>query len=240
MAALGVVACVCLVLGQFSAGQDKTGGKDKGGKDGEHKHGKLSADQKALMALGAAYGLVQYGRDHKQPDIMIAAAKVIASIPTKPGETVKDKENKVGKAEKYDAKQAAHEILDEAAKMPEAKSDTIKKLLEQAKEDIDKAAKGPTVGPLSYKGVFFSPQNPYDIYFIQLQGGQMTYTDLTSHMGTDLDLEIRGPAGELICLKNSASPSEFCDFYVQNTGVYSFKCINFNPSAQGKYTLFVR
>ena len=65
---------------------------------------KIDESIEILAVLGSVKDSLQWLREHKQPEVMIAAAKVIAATATQPG---KAKESKVGKADQYDSQKEA-------------------------------------------------------------------------------------------------------------------------------------
>jgi len=230
LAAIGTA----LVYGSVQAGGQKKG---EAGKDAPKEQRTVSPATKAVKRLQAAFEMAAYGREHKAPEALIAAARVIGTTATEKGES---KEAKVAKAETYNGQEEAEALLKEAEKLA-GDSEGVKSLIVEARKDIREGKRGPADGrPRTYSGVFYSPNNPYDTYQVFLRGGESTSVTLLSHTGTDLDLEVRDRNGQVIARDNGTNPNAYATFYVPFDADYQVRVINFNPNAQSRYTLFVR
>jgi len=237
--ALATIAVGFGLAGAQTPGEVKKGEPGKKVEEPAQKDNhQASGASKAVHQLHTAYEMVALGREKKMPELMVAGATVIGMTDVEEGKA--GEKSKVEKAATFDPKKEADEILKEALKMPDD-SGLMDKLVAKARREIAEGKRGPIEGrPRTYSGHFSNPANRSDDIGVNLRGGEWTDVALLSLTGTDLDLEIYDPYGNIVTRQNSASPDEFYSWFVQNQGNYIFRVINYNTNAYSRYTLTVR
>src|SRR4051794_33950713 len=120
----GFALLAALAAAPLTVAQDK----DKKEGDKETPIAKDTPETKGAKAMNAALDMVELGREHKLPEALIAAAKLLAAIDPKQAEGEKEKLT-------YDPKKQALDLLKEAEKMEGASADH-KKLIAAARDKI--------------------------------------------------------------------------------------------------------
>ncbi len=254
IAGLCLVGAVAILFSQMSPqqsqGQDKKTAEKKaadkkapdkkaGAKEPEHKE--LSKEAKAVIAISAARQMAEYGREHKSPEALIAAAKVLGTSEFAQGKVAP--ESKVGKAEKVTGTEGldeANKLLDEATKL--AKTDHLKGVIAQVRDDLKEVKRGAIGGPRTFNGFFTgTPNDRMDTYYIRVYGGESTYVSVggynASQGGLDLDLSVVNSNGQVVASDSSVGPNGNVSFYAPYDGNYTIRVTNFNPNIACRYTL---
>jgi hypothetical protein len=234
VAAFTAVGAVLILSLPQGYGQDKKEAK----KEGEDNR-KVSKVAQTVEQVGAAYKMVDFGREHKVPEALITAARVIATANSHKAEV--DPKSKVNKPKQYNELKEAIGLLDEAIKMSN-NSEPIKTLAAEARKEITRKPVGAVGGPTVTAGLFTGLDvDRRDSYFVVLYGGEITNISVrgfkASAPGLDLGLEVYDASGRLIAKDNSVGPNPFVSINVFQRGTFRIDVINYTPRIACDYVL---
>jgi len=135
---------------------------------------------KAVQDMHMAFQLAQYGREHKTPEALILAARVIGSTPLG-----KSDEKLPADVKPYDQHKEADDLIAEALKLPDVNAE-IQKLATDTRKAIGERPKGATNGPKVYEG-YLQPGDSRE-YQIRFAIGQLATISVRNLRGVDMDL----------------------------------------------------
>lgn len=227
LSAVGAFLIVSLSLGQ---GQEKK--KDEINR-------KMSKQAQTVEHIAAAYKMVDFGREHKVPEALIAAARVIGTAGSKKGDL--EPKSKVKKPGELNEMKEATTLLDEAIKMAN-NAEPIKTLAEQARKEINRQPFGAVGGPRAWYGLFTGLDfDRRDTYYVTLYGGEFTNVSLRGFNATsgalDIDLEVFDDTGRLVGRDSSVGANGFVSVYVPYRATYRVDVINYIPRIACDYCL---
>jgi hypothetical protein len=219
-----IVLAVGVALPLWAADDDKTG-NNRTAPDAEQKAQK-NPSAEAVAALGMAHQLAQFGRQHKSPLALLAAAEVIASIPTGKLDA-KPKSQADGKAEGAQKKadrpeETAVSLVAEARKLG-GSDEQVQALAAKVSEKLAEKSRGAVGGPK--RAVTSVQALTTDVYNIPFRGGEVAAIVVSGDGDTDLDLYVYDENGNLIAGDDS----------------YSDDCgVRWIPKWTGPFTIHVR
>jgi len=231
----GLLAAVCLAVGGPSFA-----GKGKEGDTPKKEMAKFTGQNKGVQALHTAFGLIELGRDKKNPspEALLMAAKIIHEVSPVPHKDLKveseggPKEPKEVKAKGLDPKA----LVAEAMKMPGAKEPYVMALAKHVNEILAQESKGSN-NPMNTNGVLFPKQSKF--YYHSFRGGEVASVALWSENGADLDLFIYTANGQLVTQQTSSQPNAYLNFNVPPGApmTYKIKAFNYSPNQPGEFVL---
>jgi len=199
---IALLALGLLVTGsayQASALDEKKDDTTK--KDGEdEKPTKATPAERGAGLLASAYDFADAGRQMKDPLLLLAAARAMASVKAAPLDNKRvEKGPEAPKDENVarDLQKEAEALVDEAEKLAKDK-DAFKKLAADVREKISEGPKGAVHGPQTRRGSV-SFRDKFDTFVIKFRGGAHAriYVNNVRNRG-NIDLTVFDERGRLV------------------------------------------
>jgi hypothetical protein len=232
----GFAALGTIVLGVLLAGVNGPASADEEKK----KEGPTAAASPAgedVANVAMAYRLAEYGRKHKEPEMLVSAARILRHIKATPGN---------GKPTKIEAPKDAKAPEDEPAESP-ALGDEAKKLLEEAKkmapddaaltELIERAGKEKTRGSLGGPRSFTRALGPGFTHFwgVNFVGGRPASVSVTGNGFAVFTVEAVNDDGVTVASSTGLYPSLY--WYPAFTRHFTIRVRN-EGEGGSRYTLY--
>ncbi|MCC6418850.1 MAG: hypothetical protein IT429_11500 [Gemmataceae bacterium] len=238
---LALTACAGLLLA-VATGPGSADDKKEGKKEGVNVAGKdlkkFTEDKKSQAAndLGLAGQLIRYGRQHKSPEALLTAARILGTTATAERkeqpktEVAKDKKGEERKGAAPDNSPKA--LLAEAKKM--ARNDkTIVAMADRVGQALDEGIRGAASGPL--RSLHRIPAYGTHSYRITFRGGETARVVLDGDGGTDLDLFIYDENGNLVRSDVGLSDYANLSWVPRWTGPFTIRVRNLGRFSNGYF-----
>jgi hypothetical protein len=182
---------------------------------------KAPATDEPIARLYMASDLLAFGRDIKDPMVLIVAARIIKAL----GGTEVDlkPEGRAASAQKSGQPPSTDSILAEARDL--AKGEKITNLL------IEETAAMGTAGGAGQPKIHQDTVNSAatDIYSIVFSAGQLAETAIAGDGSGDLDLLVYDENDHLVCRSTGSSDREYCRWWPRWTGTFRIEIQNLSP-----------
>jgi hypothetical protein len=208
------------------AADDAKKGDNRTAPDAEQKAQKNPSSE-AVAQLAAAHALAQYGRTHKSPLALLAAAEVIASIPTskldqKPKSEADGKSS--GAQKKADRPDETAAALVAEAKHLAGQDKQVLALAAKISEKLNEASRGAVKGPQRADTSVNALTT--DVFNIAFRGGEVAAVGVSGDGDTDLDLYVYDENGNLIASDDDYSDDCLVRWIPKWTGPFSIRVRN--------------
>jgi len=239
MVLVALFGLACAVGGPAaSAFEDK-----KEVKKGERKE--LSSETKGAKLLLAAAEMARFGREHKSPEALLAAARAIASVSVQPMDpkNVKDADKEGSDTDKESnenvlkaAQREAMALVDEAVKIAKDK-DAIEKIAEPLRTRITAMKRGAVRGPVVRYGTV-GRGDRQDTFTIRFKGGEpaVIIVNNQSNRG-DIDLVVENDEGRVVAQDRRSDDDATVTFFPRGTHTYYVKVKFFAGRGALRYKL---
>jgi hypothetical protein len=185
------------------AGQNKADTKAAAAKDGEPVvKSKVTESMKMVRKLGAAFELIDYGREEIDPTSLLVAARILGTTPVRdlkfePGDDDKESRHKISDFDAAALEKQAQQLIAEARRMikdlPASERAAVEELAKATALRLEERDRGNANGPGTHHGFIYpgGSGNPIVFRNVSLTG---TYTEIRvrSLDGVDLDLKVVG------------------------------------------------
>jgi hypothetical protein len=192
------------------------------GDEGDEKPTKTTAAERGAMLLNTAYQMASTGREMKDPIMLLAAARAMASVKVVPLDekrVEKGPEAAKGESVGKELQKEAEALVDEAEKLAKDK-DAFKKLAAATREKISEGVKGAVGGPQTRRGEL-KGRDRQDSFTIRFNGGAHAriYINNVRKRG-DINLAIFDSSGKLVASDRRLDDDARATFWVRRTQSY--------------------
>ncbi|MGB5710922.1 MAG: hypothetical protein WBM44_08420 [Waterburya sp.] len=190
--------------------------------------GKDSPEAQNIVNLNLAYNLAEYGRENKDPQMLISAAKIIMETPVESlsleKTTEEDPEAEVAEETKTDEERdvSASALLTEARELANNDS-TIVALIDEV-ENGTIASRGKVGAPIRHADTVQAETT--DIYIITFEGGRIARIGVDGDNDTDLDCYLYDEYGNPVSRDADYSDTCFMQWTPRWTGKYTLRIKN--------------
>lgn len=212
------VLAVFAIFGLTSASAQE----DRSGTNTGDKTGKVSQAAQTAARLELAYSIAKYGREHKDPDAMLLAAKLLKenpvdkmSIPKTTEGGTDDEGNK-----KAPADQSVAAYLADAKKFAKGDRTLLARI-----NDVEKMGVRGVVGG-AQRTIEQVKAGGSDLYKMNFKGGEQGIVLISGDGSTDLDLYIYDEKGNLVGSDTAGADDCAVRFYPKWTGTFQVRVKN--------------
>jgi hypothetical protein len=193
---------------------------------------KPTAASQGVSDLALAHSLIRWGREHKSPESLITAAKILAGISAK--EIKMEPETKASGADvqkpekpiqKTPVDNSPKALLDEARAMSDAPH--IAALADAVASQLEERKRGAASGPRMWKAVL--PALSRHTYRVTFRGGEIASVAISGDGDTDLDLYVYDQFGNLIGVDNDYTDDCIVTWIPRWTGPFIIEVVNRGP-----------
>jgi hypothetical protein len=186
---------------------------------------KAPATDEPIARLHMASDLLAFGRDTKDPLVLIVAARIIKALGGTEVDLAPEGRPAAASAQRSGQPVSADPILAEARDL--AKGEKISNLL------IDEtAAMGIATGagqPRTHQDTV--QPGATDIYSVVFSGGQLAEAGIAGDGSGDLDLLVYDENDHLVCRSTGSSDREYCRWWPRWTGAFRVEIQNLSATA---------
>lgn len=173
----------------------------------------------AVANSAMAERLARMGEQKKDPVLLIAAARILQEIGSRPAEH-KPQSTGQGDARSPRADRTPEALIARAKELASGRAD----LIALADEAGKLGTRGATQGPQRARNVVRS--RGADIYTVVFNGGEPAAVAISGDGDSDLDLEVYDQNGNLICKADGPSDDEICRWNPRWTGPFRIRVVN--------------
>jgi hypothetical protein len=181
---------------------------------------KAPAADDPIARLQMASDLLAFGRDAKDPLVLIVAARITKALGGTEVDLKPDGRAATGSAQKSGQPASADSILVEARDL--AKGEKITNLL--IEETAAMGAAGGAGQPKTHQDTVQAGAT--DVYSVVFSGGQLAEAGIAGDGSGDLDLLVYDENDHLVCRSTGSSDREYCRWWPRWTGPFRIEIQN--------------
>jgi hypothetical protein len=190
--------------------------------------GEPSEEAQQVENLTLAYNLAEYGRENEDPQMLIAAAKIVMETPVefltreKTSESNENAEAATGEKAEEELSLSAMELLEEAREFAQSQPEVLA-MIDNIEESAE-GSRGRVGGPARHVDRVLAYTT--DTYQIPFRGGRRAAIGVRGDGDTDLDCYVYDQNGNLVDSATDYSDTCLLEWYPRWTGNFYLRIKN--------------